>query len=120
MTAPVHLTPGTDGVGARYQRVTRGKLPYDLRYVITVTRYNPPREMAYDSEGDLVGQGSYVLTEVGDATDVVFTWEVATTGFWMNLLAPVLKPVFGWNHNFVMKEGEKGLARYLREQAGGV
>ena len=71
MTAPVHLTPGTDGVGARYERVTRGKLPYDLRYFITVTRYDPPREMAYDSEGDLVGHGSYVLTETGGETQVV-------------------------------------------------
>ena len=119
MATPRHLNPGRDGVGARYERVTRGRLPYDLRYVITVTRYDPPREMAYDSEGDLVGRGSYVLTEAGDATQVVFTWEVATTGFWMNLLAPVLKPVFAWNHNYVMSEGEKGLARYLRQQAGG-
>jgi hypothetical protein len=119
MAAPVHLTPGTEGVGARYRRVTRGRLPYDLRYVITVTRYDPPREMAYDSEGDLVGHGSYVLTEAGGETQVVFTWQVATTGFWMNLLAPLLKPLFAWNHNDVMVKGEKGLARYLREQAAG-
>src|SRR5690348_1747819 len=68
MATPRHLTPGRDGVGARYERVTRGKLPYSLRYVITVTRFDPPRECAYDSEGDLVGRGRYVLTPVDDAT----------------------------------------------------
>jgi hypothetical protein len=38
----------------------------------------------------------------------------------MNLLAPLLKPLFAWNHNWVMTEGEKGLTRYLREQGGGL
>jgi hypothetical protein len=119
MATPRLLTPGLEGVGARYERLTRGKLPYDLRYVITVTRFDPPHACAYDSEGDLIGRGSYVLTEAGDATEVVFTWDVTTNGFWMNLLAPLLKPLFAWNHNWVMAEGEKGLARYLRQQAEG-
>jgi hypothetical protein len=119
MATPRHLNPGQDGVGARYERVTRGKLPYNLRYVITVTRYEPPHVCTYDSEGDLVGKGSYVLTTAGDATEVVFTWDVTTTGRAMNLLAPLLKPLFAWNHNWVMTEGLKGLERYLREQAGG-
>lgn len=120
MATPLCLTPDQEGVGSRYQRVTRGKLPYDLRYVITVTRYDPPREMAYDSEGDLVGAGRYVLTQAGDTTEVVFFWDVRTSGFWMNLLAPLLKPLFAWNHSHVMAAGLKGLARYLGEQAGGL
>jgi hypothetical protein len=119
MATPRCLTPGRDGVGARYERVTRGRLPYDLRYVITVTRFDPPREMAYDSAGDLVGRGRYVLAQTGDTTEVVFTWDVATTGRWMNRLAPLLKPLFAWNHNYVMARGQKGLRRYLREQAAG-
>jgi hypothetical protein len=111
------LTPGPTGVGTRYERLTRGKLPYDLRYLVTVTRFDPPREAAYDSKGDLVGKGSYVLTQRGETTTVVFTWDVATSGFWMNVLAPLLKPLFAWNHNYVMAEGEKGLARYLSAPA---
>jgi hypothetical protein len=31
----------------------------------------------------------------------------------MNLLAPVLKGVFAWNHNQVMRCGERGLAQWL-------
>jgi hypothetical protein len=118
MTVTRYLTPARDGVGARYERLTRGKLPYSLRYTITVTRFDPPREMTYDSEGDLAGRGGYVLTEAGDTTEVVFTWDVQTTGRSMNLLAPLLKPLFAWNHNYVMAAGKAGLARYLRKQAG--
>jgi hypothetical protein len=111
------LTPGQSGVGSRYERVTRGRLPYLLRYEITVTHMDPPREMVYDAAGDLAGKGRYVLTQVGDTTEVIFYWDVATTGRWMNLLAPLLRPLFAWNHNRVMAEGEKGLARYLQQQA---
>jgi hypothetical protein len=119
MTVSRSLTPGREGVGARYERVTRGKLPYSLRYVITVTRFDPPRESAYDSEGDLAGEGGYALTQKGDETEVVFRWNVATSGFWMNALAPLLKPLFAWNHDYVMAQGLRALARYLGGQADG-
>lgn len=42
---------------------------------------------------------------------------MATTGFWMDLLAPLLKPLFGWTYNDVIAEGRKGLARYVSQQA---
>jgi hypothetical protein len=31
----------------------------------------------------------------------------------MNLLAPIAKPVFAWNHDVVMRQGGEGLARRL-------
>ena len=119
MESSQNLNPGQEGIGARYERITRGRLPYSLRYIITITRFDPPRASSYDSEGDLVGKGSYVLTQTGATTEIVFTWDVATRGFWMNVLAPALKPLFAWNHNYVMAKGEKALARYLHEGARG-
>lgn len=108
------LTPAIHGLGARAERVVRGRLPYDLRYTTTVTCYDPPREIAYDSIGDLKGSGRFVLHEEHDQTQVVFYWNVSTAGFWLNLLAPLLKPLFAWNHNWVMAQGERGLADRLR------
>jgi hypothetical protein len=32
---------------------------------------------------------------------------------WMNLLAPFAAPVFGWNHDRLMKAGGEGLAQRL-------
>ncbi|HWB10923.1 MAG TPA: SRPBCC family protein [Pirellulales bacterium] len=113
MVSSRHLTPGREGVGARYERITRGRLPYTLRYVLTITSHDPPYSSAYDSEGDLVGEGAYLLTQTGSTTEVRFTWNVATRSRWMNAVAPMLKPLFAWNHNYVMRQGEKAIQRYL-------
>jgi hypothetical protein len=108
------LTPEITGVGARAQRVVRGRLPYSLRYTTTVAKVNPPHELAYDSEGDLVGKGRFVLTQRGEWTVVVFYWDVSTSSRWMNVLAPVLRWLFAWNHHYVMAQGERGLAAWLK------
>ena len=31
----------------------------------------------------------------------------------MNLLAPLARPIFAWNHDFVMRNGADGLSRLL-------
>jgi hypothetical protein len=113
------LTPAIHGLGARAERVVRGRLPYSLRYTTTVTRYEPLCEIAYDAVGDLNGQGRFVLTEDAGHTCVVFYWDVSTAGFWLNLLAPMLKPLFAWNHHWVMAQGERGLAAHLESRRHG-
>lgn len=112
-----NLAPELTGVGARAERVVRGWLPYTLRYQTTVTRHEPPCEIAYDAEGDLLGKGRFVLRQEGEFTHVTFFWDVATRGFWMNVLAPFLKWLFAHNHNWVMAQGERGLAAWLARQA---
>jgi hypothetical protein len=44
---------------------------------------------------------------------VVYDWRVRSTKPWMNLLAPVARPVFEHNHDVVMRWGGEGLARRL-------
>lgn len=107
------LTPGITGVGARAERAVRGRLPYTLRYTTTVTKSEPPAELVYDASGDLAGRGRFVLTPTDDGTAVVFYWDVRTTGKALNILAPLLKWLFAWNHNWVMARGERGLAEWL-------
>jgi hypothetical protein len=111
------LAPGVHGVGSRAERVVKGFLPYSLRYTTAITQYDPPREVAYDSVGDLTGRGRFVVEGGGDNTQVTFYWDVSTRGFWLNLLAPLLKPLFAWNHHWVMAQGERGLAAWLKRQA---
>lgn len=107
------LTPGQTGVGSRARRAVRGRLPYTLRYITTVTKSEPPVELAYDSAGDLIGHGRFVLTPIDEGTQVVFDWQVSTSKRWMNALAPLLRWLFAWNHNWVMHDGERGLTRWL-------
>ncbi len=111
------LTPCLAGVGAKGERVVKGRLPYTLRYVTTVTKYDPPREVAYDAEGELQGHGRFVLETEGAGTRVTFFWDVTTTGYWLNLLAPLLKWLFAKNHNWVMEEGRKGWRHDLRRSS---
>jgi hypothetical protein len=44
---------------------------------------------------------------------VTYVWRVQLRQRWMRLLAPLLAPVFRWNHDAVMRAGEAGLRRHL-------
>jgi hypothetical protein len=88
-------------------------LPYDVRYRVEVTRFAPPYEAAFRAAGDLAGTGRMVYEPDGDGTLVTIYWTVRTTGFWLNLLAPVLRWLFAWNHHMVMRQGKEGLIRRL-------
>ncbi len=63
--------------------------------------------------GELAGTGRWRLFEQDGVTAVTYEWNVATTKRWMNLLAPIARPVFAWNHDWVMARGGEGLARRL-------
>ena len=108
------LTKGdADGSGALRRYTWSSKLPYRLSFAMCVTRVERPSSLEGVAEGDLSGTGRWHLTPEGETTRVRYDWSVATTKPWMNTLAPLLKPAFRWNHNQVMAEGGRGLARHL-------
>jgi len=53
------------------------------------------------------------LSAEGDETVVRYDWNVETTKQWMNLISPIARPLFKWNHNVVMSWGAKGLEKRL-------
>ena len=57
--------------------------------------------------------GRWTLTPADGGTLVRYDWDVRTTRWWMNLAAPVARPVFTWNHDALMREAAQGLARRL-------
>ena len=63
--------------------------------------------------GELQGRGLWQLSIESDETIVRYDWNVETTKRWMNLLSPVARPLFEWNHNVVMGWGAEGLERRL-------
>jgi uncharacterized protein YndB with AHSA1/START domain len=108
------LAPGdAQGVGARVRYVIKGRLPLRLAFEATTTRSVPPREQELQAEGELTGTGRWSLDQQGEITTARYTWDVGTTRPWMNLLAPLARPLFTWNSKGVMLEAGEGLARFL-------
>jgi hypothetical protein len=110
----VELEPGdADGVGTVARHVWRSRLPYRLEFEVRTTRVERPRLIEGAALGELSGTGRWRLFEEEGVTAVVYEWVVRTTSPWMNRLAPLARPVFGWNHDVVMRWGGEGLARRL-------
>jgi uncharacterized protein YndB with AHSA1/START domain len=108
------LAPGDDQrVGARVRYVIKGRLPMRLAFEATITRVDPPRELELRAEGDLAGTGRWELQQQGEVTTIRYRWDVHTTKPWMNLAAPIARPLFTWNSRGVMLQAGQGLARHL-------
>ncbi len=108
------VAPGDEhGVGNVRRYYWRSRLPYDLVFEVKVARIQRPVALEGISEGELAGRGTWALSQDGAVTTVRNTWEVATTKRWMNVLAPLARPIFGWNHAYSMRQGGEGLARLL-------
>lgn len=101
------------GLGARRHYTWKSVLPFRLSFVSRVTRIEPLRLIEGCVEGDLTGKGCCRFWREQALTIVSYEWQVRTTHVWMNLLAPLAKPVFRWNHDALMHAGGIGLARHL-------
>jgi uncharacterized protein YndB with AHSA1/START domain len=108
------IRPGEeDGVGTVARMVWKSLLPYRVEFEVTTTHVERPHLLQADAVGELTGVGRWRLFEYEGATAVLYEWNVATTRAWMNLLAPVARPVFEWNHDWVMARGGEGIANLL-------
>ena len=101
------------GVGSIHRYVWKSKLPYRLSFDMKTVRVEPPRLLEGVAIGELQGRGLWQLSTEGDETIVRYDWNVETTKRWMNLVAPIARPLFEWNHDVVMGWGAKGLERRL-------
>jgi hypothetical protein len=98
-----------DGIGALYRHEWRSVIPYTVRFETRITRIELPNLIEADAHGELAGTGRWRFFG-GPETAVTYEWNVRTTQPWMNLVAPIARPIFRWNHNVVMHQGGEGLA----------
>ena len=104
---------GDDGVGSVSRLVWRSRLPYRIEFEVTTRRVERPHLMEGHAVGELTGVGRWRLYERDGVTAALYEWNVSTTRRWMNLLAPAARPIFEWNHDWVMARGGEGIARLL-------
>jgi uncharacterized protein YndB with AHSA1/START domain len=104
---------GTDGLGSVRRIDWSTRLPY--RIVIEVEAIESVRHQRLRgrSRGQLDGEGLWLLRAEDGFTDVTYVWRVRLVKRWMRWLAPLLTPLFRWNHDGVMRAGESGLRRHL-------
>jgi hypothetical protein len=109
------LNTGPDGgdVGTVSRLVWKSLLPYRVEFEVTTVRAEPPHLLEGHAVGELDGVGRWRLYEQEGVTAVLYEWNVSTTKPWMNLMAPLLRPAFEWNHDWVMRRGGEGIAKLL-------
>jgi len=101
------------GVGSVKKFRTRSLLPYTLTYTGTVLEVEPLKKVVGTTTGELEGRGTWVFETENELAVVKYYWVVKTNSRFMNVLTPIMKPVFEWNHDVVMRWGAEGLAKYL-------
>lgn len=111
----VELKPGDDdGVGSIRRTTWKSALPYKLEFDTEILRVERHQLIEARAFGELDGHGLWRFEEAGhNKTQVRYDWTVKTTKAWMNILAPVARPFFRWNHDTIMQWGEEGLKRRL-------
>jgi uncharacterized protein YndB with AHSA1/START domain len=102
-----------EGVGAVHRYTWTSRLPYRLTFDMETTAIVRPWSIEGAARGELSGTGRWDLRGSPRGTSVQYTWQVTTGKAWMNALGPLLAPIFEWNHDQVMAEGARGIARYL-------
>ena len=102
-----------DGVGTRAAYILRSPLLYSMTFVTTAIEVDRPSRIHVLVRGDLVGTGTYILEGDEHRTRVRLVWNVSTTKTWMNLFAPLARPLFVWAHQHVMRNGAVAMAKRL-------
>jgi hypothetical protein len=101
------------GSGTIRRFTWKSRLPYRLTFDIRTSRVEPMWLIEGTASGELQGMGTWRFSNDGASTVVRYDWEVRTTKLWMNIIAPLARPIFKWNHDVVMSWGAEGLKRQL-------
>jgi len=111
----VYLAARTVAPG-RIRVLTRGWLPYKLRWEAQTEAHRPPELLAIRASGDFLGNGVWSVVQDGENSDVTFDWKITADKPLLRYLSFVLRPAFEANHRWAMEQGRKSmeleLARY--------
>lgn len=102
-----------DGLGDIRQFSWASALPYGLKLNITTTASTAPTHLVAQANGDLCGRGEWQIAPIPVGTRVRYIWQVELEKSWMRWLAPLLAPIFSWNHHVVMRSGARNMAKWL-------
>jgi uncharacterized protein YndB with AHSA1/START domain len=106
--------PGDEqGVGKVVSLLTKGWLPYKLRWTFRVTEKVRPSRIALDAWGDLDGHAEWSISPPGPQVRARYDWRVRADETLLRHLTFLFEPVFSANHRWAMARGEESLKAEL-------
>lgn len=109
---------GEHGLGKAARLLTKGWLPYRLRWRLEVIECHWPFGFAIRADGDFIGRGVWIFAQQGPDVAITFDWRLRAEKPLLRWLSFILKPVFRANHAWAMARGEEGLrSELLRRKA---
>lgn len=92
----------------------RSLLPYDLTMVLTREVEDPVgRVLRARLDGDLIGSSTWTIAPDGAGTAAVFDEDVRVGKAAVRAAGRLARPVLSFNHDRMMRSGERGLRAYL-------
>jgi len=108
------LEPGDPrALGRVFRVVTKGWLPYKLRFQLQVMEVNYPYSFRVESTGDFHGVGIGRLRQHLGIVIVEWDWQVTVRKPLLKLGSPLMKRLFETNHYWLMRRGERHLQHLL-------
>ena len=104
--------------GRRASILSRGFLPYKLRWSSEIVEAQRPRGFRMTVSGDFVGGGEWTLEEVDGGGSATLDWRPVVEKPFVKQLTPVLRPLFRVNHVWAMRRGQEGIVEYMRRRGG--
>jgi hypothetical protein len=110
--------PDSRGVGRRVGLVTKGWLPYTLRWEFQVVESRYPYGFTIVATGDFDGRGVWRFEQAGRFVDLTYDWRLSADKPLLKYLSFALRPLFEANHRWAMARGEESLRlELLRRRA---
>ena len=96
----------------------RSLLPYDVTFVMHRVVEDPAgRVLRAELAGDLNGTSQWTIEADGAETVAVFDEDVAVGSGTLRAASRFLRPALRFNHDLMMRSGERGLREFLRRGA---
>jgi hypothetical protein len=104
------------GVGREAKLVTRGWLPYRLRFYFRVVRSRYPESFGLIVFGDFFGRAYGRIRQEGSEVVIEFDWRVKVRKPLLYATSFLLKPLYVGNHVWTMARGQERLPLELAKR----
>ncbi len=101
------ISPEDDkGLGGITKFITKGWLPYIIRWNSKSLVKDRPHRLEIQAMGDFVGHGCWTFRQEDGQVRADYLWELSAEKPLLRFLSPLMKPLFSWNHRWTMNKGE--------------